>query len=292
MNYPNTEKEVILQKEYLAGFEEYLVEKECASNTIKKYISDVKKFYGFLSGNLEISKERLIEYKKWLISKYSGSSVNSMLVACNQFLDFLGLGRMKVRLLKIQRQLFLEEEKNLSRSEYLKLVNTARRKGKEQLALIMETICSTGIRVSELEYFTVSGVHRGKVNIWNKGKYRVIILPKKMQYRLLAYIKEQKIASGPIFRTRNGKAKHRSNIWREMKQLACDAGIDPVKIFPHNLRHLFARTFYQVTKNLVNLADILGHSNMEVTRIYTSDGLNIWKKNINRLDLLGKKITT
>lgn len=162
----------------------------------------------------------------------------------------------------------------------------ARRDKKEQIAMIMETMCATGIRVSELRFFRVENIQRGIVKVWNKGKCRLVILPQLLKKKLLIYINKNCIRSGVIFRTRSGRAKDRSNIWREMKEAAERAGIDPQKAFPHNLRHLFARTFYRETKNLINLADILGHSSLEVTRIYASDGLNEWKRNIERTRLL------
>ena len=158
--------------------------------------------------------------------------------------------------------------------------------GKEQIAMIMETMCATGIRVSELKYFRVENVKKGIVRVWNKGKYRIVIIPAVLRKKLLLYISKNKIRSGIIFCTRTGKEKDRSNIWREMKQIAKKAGVKLERVFPHNLRHLFARTFYRETKNLLNLADILGHSSLEVTRIYASDGMSEWKRNLEKLKLL------
>lgn len=176
--------------------------------------------------------------------------------------------------------------KNLDKKEFQKLVKTARECGKQQTAMIMETICATGIRVSELKYFQVEDLKNGMIRVWNKGKYRMVLLPEKLRKKLLIYAGKQKIRSGIIFRTRSGREKNRSNIWKEMKKIAEEAGVKLEKVFPHNLRHLFARTFYKLTKDLINLADILGHSSIEVTRIYTTDGIQEWKRNLNRMRLL------
>ena len=177
-------------------------------------------------------------------------------------------------------------DKNLDKKEFQKLVKTARECGKQQTAMIMETICATGIRVSELKYFRVEDLKTGMIRVWNKGKYRLILLPENLRKKLLIYAGKQKIRSGIIFRTRSGREKNRSNIWKEMKKVAEDAGVKLEKVFPHNLRHLFARTFYKLTKDLINLADILGHSSIEVTRIYTTDGIQEWRRNLNRMKLL------
>ena len=195
-------------------------------------------------------------------------------------------GMFRIRRIKVQRCDALHRAKSLDKKEFQKLVKTARGSGKEQTAMIMETICATGIRVSELKYFRVEDLKNGMVRVWNKGKYRMVLIPEKLRKKLLVYAGKQKIRTGIIFRTRSGREKNRSNIWKEMKKVAEDAGVKLEKVFPHNLRHLFARTFYKLTKDLINLADILGHSSIEVTRIYTTDGIQEWRRNLNRMKLL------
>ena len=209
-----------------------------------------------------------------------------MLVALNQYLVCIGLERWKLRRVKIQRNLYEEEQKKLSTKNYFKLIEAARIAGKERLALMMETMGSTGIRVRELKFFTVESVRTGIVKVWNKGKYRLVVLPEKLCHKLTKYIADRKLQSGMVFVTRNGKPVDRSNIWREMKKLSEKTEISRKEIFPHNLRHLFGRTFYHMTKNIVLLADILGHSSMEVTRIYASDGIASWKEKVEQLNLV------
>lgn len=267
-------------------FELYLLERENAPATIQKYKTDVRTFFRYLGDSQEITKECLIKYKNWLIENYALSSVNSMLVALNQYLVCIGLERWKLRRVKTQRKIYEDEQKELSIENYFQLIEAAREEGKERLALMMETMCSTGIRVSELSFFTVESVSSGIVRVWNKGKYRLVVLPEKLCMKLKQYIRKQNLQSGMVFVTRNGKPVDRSNIWREMKRLSEKAGIVREVIFPHNLRHLFGRTFFHLTRNLVLLADILGHSSLEVTRIYASDGIASWREKIEQLNLV------
>lgn len=274
-----------LNKEQIEEFRRFLYERENALTTIQKYMADIRTFFRYLDGNFIVSKQVILEYKEWLIRYYAVNSVNSMLAALNQFLEFLGFGFLKVKRIRIQRSFFLQEEKELTIEEYQKLLKTAMKEGKEQLALCMETMASTGVRISELNFFTVEGVRKEHIEILNKGKYRKILLPKELQKKLLRYAKQQGIESGVIFITRNGKLKSRSSIWREMKALKEKAGIDGQKIFPHNLRHLFARLYYEVTKDLTGLGDLLGHSSLNVTRIYTSSTGEIYRK---RLELMSR----
>ena len=275
-----------LQENDLTDFKQYLQERENSNATIEKYIRDVRKFIVFARRNKKVDKEMLLGYKEWLIQHYAISSVNSMLVALNQFLTFREMGRLRLKQVKVQRSDIMGQEKALEKEEFQALVSVARRQGKEQIAMIMETICATGIRISELKYFRVENIRTGMVKVWNKGKYRVVLIPDILKKKLLLYIGENKICKGVIFRTRSGQAKNRSNIWREMKKIKELAGISLKKVFPHNLRHLFARTFYRKTKNLINLADILGHSNLDITRIYATDGIREWKKNIEQMEIL------
>lgn len=270
----------------MAHFREYLQERENSAATIEKYMRDMRTFTEFCSGEEEIGKEKLMAYKEWLIGNYSVNSVNSMLAALNQFLAFIGMERLHMKRIRVQRSNIQRDEKSLEKDEFRILVRTAQAEGKDQLAMIMETMCATGIRVSELKFFKVESIKSGIVRVWNKGKYRVVIIPAVLRKKLLLYISKNHIRSGLIFCTRTGKEKNRSNIWKEMKRIADKAGIALEKVFPHNLRHLFARTFYKVTKNLLNLADILGHSSLEVTRNYASDGINEWKRNLEKIELL------
>ena len=276
----------VVREEDMNEFRYYLQERENSEATIEKYMRDVRKFMTFAGTDQPVGKEKLLEYKEWLIENYAVSSVNSMLVALNQFLVFLEKGRLRLRRIKVQRMDTLCMDRILDKREFQKLVRTARQQGKDQIAMIMETMCATGIRVSELKFFHVENVRNGIVRVWNKGKYRMVILPELLRKKLLLYIGRNRIRSGVIFRTRTGREKNRSNIWKEMKAIGELANISLKKVFPHNLRHLFARTFYRETKNLINLADILGHSNLDVTRGYASDGIKEWKRNLEKMKLL------
>ena len=270
----------------LIDFKQYLQERENSTATIEKYLRDVRKFIVFSGRNAEVDKELLLSYKEWLIQNYTVSSVNSMLVALNQFLTFREMGRLRLKQVKVQRSDVMGQEKVLEKKEFQSLVCTAREQGKEQIAMIMETICATGIRISELKFFRVENIRTGMVKVWNKGKHRIVLIPDMLKKKLLIYIGRNQIRAGVIFCTRSGRPKNRSNIWKEMKRIAELAGVSLKKVFPHNLRHLFARVFYRKTKNLINLADILGHSNLDVTRIYATDGIREWKKNIEQMRIL------
>lgn len=277
---------ILISNQNIQEFEQFLYERENAEATIRKYKTDLHTFLGFLGKNREVDKERVLAYKNWLISQYAVSSVNSMLAALNQFFKFLDAEFLKVKRIRTQTTLFLREEKELSKKEYLKLLRTARMEGKTQLALCMETIAATGVRVSELEHFTVEHVKQGKVEVFNKGKYRRIFLPSEIRKKLLRFCKSKKIIQGPIFRGKNGKPKDRSVIWSEMKALKEKSGVTGEKIFPHNLRHLFARIYYQYTKDLAGLADLLGHSSLSVTRIYTSNTGKVYQKQLDDMVVL------
>ena len=260
--------ERILTGEDIQGFYAWLKAEEKSQNTIEKYARDVATFVKFL-GKDNITKEKVIEYKSKLITDdYAVRSINSMLASINSLFAFLGWHELKVKSIKLQRQIYCPEEKELTKAEYLRLVNTAKQKGNERLCLLIQTICSTGIRVSELPYITVEAVRHGAAVVSLKGKTRSVFIVRELQKKLLRYAAEHKITSGAIFVTRNGKPMSRTNIWREMKSLCSEAGVSTRKVFPHNLRHLFARTFYGIEKDIAKLADILGHSNINTTRIY------------------------
>lgn len=256
----------MLDREIMA-FEEELCCEEKSAATLEKYIRDVRRFRDFLEGR-QVSKENVMGYKKELAARYKAATVNSHLAAVNCFLRFLGREECRVKLLKIQRQMFANEDREMTMEEYRRLV---RRAGKTRIGYIMQTICGTGIRISELQYITVDALKQGRAAVQCKNKARVIFIPEQVCSLLAEYIRENHITEGSVFVSRNGKPLNRSNIWREMKVLCEKAGVAPEKVFPHNLRHLFARTFYGMEKDIVRLADLLGHSSINTTRIYTVD---------------------
>ena len=263
----------------------YLKEQERSSATIQKYAHDLYSFLGFLKDRV-MSKSILIDWKQELIGKYAPASVNTKLAAVNGYLQFKGWHQFMLKPLKIQKSLFLEEEKELTREEYVRLVRAAQMKENERLALVIQTICATGIRVSELKFITVEAVQRGRAEISNKGKLRIVFLPDKLRKLLKKYVQKQKKTAGAVFTTRTGKPLDRSNIWRDMKKLCADAQVSEKKVFPHNLRHLFARTFYSIEKDLSRLADILGHTNLTTTRIYTAESGSVHARQMERLKLI------
>lgn len=269
----------------ISGFKKHLIEQERSQYTIDKYIHDTRIFLEFVN-NRNINKELVIEFKSFLGERYATSSANSMLAAVNKFLQFIGFTNLRVKPFKIQRVLFVSEEKELCRDEYICLLEAAKRQKNERLMLIVETICATGIRVSELKFITVESVSAGRAEIKCKGKFRTVFLPPKLCKLLKKYIQKQKITAGAVFITRNGKQLDRSNIWRDMKKLCSLTSVSPQKVFPHNLRHLFARTYYSLEKDLSRLADILGHSNINTTRIYTIESGHIHARQIERLNLV------
>lgn len=257
----------ITEKEILK-FESFLKSEEREKATIEKYLREVRSFSTWM-GERSVTKETAIEWKERLQKDgFAPATVNAKLSALNVFFSFMGWGQCKVKFLRIQRQMFRTQSKELTREEYERLLGTARSEGKERLALLMETICSTGIRVSELVYITAEAVRQSRAEIELKGKIRVILLPKKLCHKLLNYMKEQEIMSGEIFLTKGGKSLSRRQIWREMKELCKKTDVESSKVFPHNLRHLFATSFYKICKDIVKLADVLGHSSVETTRIY------------------------
>lgn len=257
----------VITAKMIAEFKEHLILEERSVATIQKYIRDVKAFTAYAQ-NSAISKEIVIAYKKYLQENYAVRSVNSMLASINSFFSLFGWNDLKVKSLKLQQQVFCPEEKELTKEEYTRLCRAAVRKHNERLNLILQTICGTGIRASELQYITVEAVKHGEAVVNCKAKTRSVFIVKELRQKLLRYAAEQNIKSGMIFVTRTGKPISRTNIWREMKALCVEANVNPEKVFPHNLRHLFARVFYGIEKDIAKLADILGHSSINTTRIY------------------------
>ena len=266
-------------------FGEYLRERENSAATIEKYVHALTALSGFLAGRA-VTKGLLLEWKETLIENYAPASVNNKLAAVNGFLSFCGMGALRLRKLKIQKALFLSEDKELTKAEYVRLVQAAERAENERLSLVIQTICATGIRVSELRFITAEAVQRGRAEVSNKGKCRTVFLPDKLRKLLKSYLQKQKITAGAVFVSKHGKPLDRSNIWRDMKKLCESAGVEPSKVFPHNLRHLFARTYYSLERDLSRLADILGHSSVTTTRIYTAESGAVHARQIGRLGLV------
>ena len=274
-----------ITNEQIRSFALHLHEDEKSEATVEKYIRDVSAFSSFLRER-ELTKQEVIEYKKQISENYAPASVNSMLVSINSFLDFIGFHDFRVKLLKIQRQMFVSEKKELTAAEYRRLLKAAQG---TRLALVIQTICETGIRVSELEFITVEAVECGRAVVDCKNKTRVILIPTALRKILLQYIKKTGVKAGSVFVTKTGKKLNRSNVWRDMKALCERANVDQEKVFPHNLRHLFARTFYSLERDIVRLADLLGHSSINTTRVYT---IETGREHFNCLERMHRVLMT
>ena len=274
----------ILTMNQFGLFQQHLAEEERELGTIEKYMREVKKF-ALWQGRRKVTKETVSEWKEQLrTAGYKPETVNGKLSAVNKFLSCMGWGECCVKYLKIQRRLFRSTGRELTKDEYTRLVETAQGLGKTRLALLIETICATGIRVSEVKYITAEALRAGRADISLKGKIRTVLLPGKLCRKLQKYAKKQKITSGEVFLTRSGKGVSRRQIWAEMKALCKQARVAPSKVFPHNLRHLFARTFYQASRDVAKLADVLGHSSIETTRIYL---ISTGAEHVRQLERLG-----
>ena len=272
--------------EQLTAFEQHLRLEERAPGTIEKYLRDVRAFAVWLADR-PLTKQTAIAWKEHLLSVgYAPATINSMLIAVNRFFRFKHWDELRIKVIRVQRQIFRSRDRDLTKEEYLRLLDAARSLGRERLELLMETICATGIRVSEVRYITVEAAQAGRAEIALKGKIRTILLPGKLCRKLLKYAKKQNIGSGEIFRTRTGKGMSRRQIWAEMKAICKQAKVAPSKVFPHNLRHLFARTFYRACRDVVQLADVLGHSSVETTRIYLASTGNEYVRRLDRLGLV------
>ena len=278
-------KAITLTPDLIRRYARQLREQERAPQTIRKYVHDLTTLSDFLADR-PLTKAALLEWKESLIAVHAPASVNSKIAAVNGLLSHLDRRELRLRPLKIQKALFLSEEKELTRAEYVRLVKAAEGAENQRLSLVIQTICATGIRVSELRFITAEAVYAGRAEVTNKGKRRTVFLPEKLRKLLKNYLKQQKITAGAVFVSRKGRPLDRSNIWRDMKALCASAGVAPGKVFPHNLRHLFARTFYSLEKDLSRLADILGHTNVTTTRIYTAESGAVHARQIGRLGLV------
>ncbi len=278
--------ENIITEKQIVSFGVYLQHEERSKSTIEKYLHDMRSFCKWMQGRV-VTKERITAWKEHLsASGKAAVSVNGSLAALHSFFAFAGWEGLRVKYLKIQRQVFRDASRELTRDEFLRLVQTAEAQGNQRLALVLETICATGIRVSEIKYITVEAVRRGRADIALKGKIRTILIPNKLGRKLQKYAKKQKIAYGEIFLTASGKGLCRRQIWAEMKRLCKTAGVHKTKVFPHNLRHLFARSFYKACRDIVRLADVLGHSSIDTTRIYLITTGAEYARQLERLGLI------
>lgn len=279
-------EDLYITQDMIDDFKKHLISEEKSQNTIEKYLRDICSFKTFSKDSV-VNKDVVIRYKEDLAAKgYAVKSINSMIIAVNKFLTFIGLDRLKIKTIKEQRQIYCPEEKELTKDEYANLVNAAEKKGKSRLKNIIQTICGTGIRISELPFITVEAVKSGRADVHCKGKRRTVFIVKSLQKKLLKYIKEEKIKSGCVFVTKTGKPVSRTNIWRDMKKLCKEAKVNPEKVFPHNLRHLFARVFYGIEKDIVKLADVLGHNSINTTRIYIVSTGEEHRKYMERMRLI------
>lgn len=281
----------IITEAVISEFALYLEEEEKSPATIEKYGRDVRQFSLWLREQnppfLQVTKAAVSRWKEVLIKEgRSPSTVNGKLSALDKFFAFTGWEDCRVRHLKIQKKMFMDDSRSLTKEEYERLVRTAERNGKERLALVMETVCATGIRVSEIRHITVEAVRKGRAEIRMKGKIRTVLLPQRLRKKLLRYAKKEGIIAGAIFLSKSGKSLDRRRIWAEMKSICSPAEVSGLKVFPHNLRHLFARTFYGVTGDMAGLADVLGHSSVDTTRIYLVSTAAVHMGVLNRLGLV------
>ena len=274
-----------ITKQLIGKFKVYLINEDKSSATLEKYLRDVSAFMEWLADSI-LDKSAVLQYKEYLIENYAPASVNSIISSLNSFFAQNDRYDLRVKFIKIQKQIFTSKDKELTKTEYERLLNAAKSKNNRRLYYLMQTICSCGLRVSELKFITTDAIRCGQATINCKGKMRVVILPKQLCKILTDYIKENNIKSGSVFVSKNGRPLDRSNIWSDMKKLCESAGVSKDKVFPHNLRHLFARTYYSLQKDVVRLADILGHSSVNTTRIYTMESGDVHRRQIQKLGLL------
>lgn len=278
--------EKIITEDKIMQYERYLREEEKAAATIQKYTGDLRKLAAYADG-MPITKEIMLGYKQYLKKKgYSAASINSYLVAANRFFEYMEWYGIRVKQLRLQREAYVPEERELTKTEYKRLVKTAKKMGKHRLAMIITTICATGIRISELSALTAAGVRRGVIYVDNKGKIRKVLIPVDLQKRLLLYMADNHIKRGVVFSTSKGNPVDRSNIWKEMKSICRESGVNDKKVYPHSLRRLFARIFYSMEKDIAKLADILGHGSIETTRIYIRTSSREYMRQMKRMDMI------
>lgn len=275
----------MITESLIQGFCDALFEKEYAAATIQKYTGTIRELKTF-AGEESLTKSILLSFREVMKQKYRAQTVNGKLSAINVFLDYTGLSDMRLKFLRVQKRAFLEESRELSRTEYRRLLDAAKDRGNDRLYHVMLAICVTGIRISELKYITVETVKSGRAEISMKGKERLLLIPKALKNKLLQYAARNKIFQGCLFITKNKKPLDRSNIWHDMKKLCQAAGVNEEKVFPHNLRHLFARSFYAIERNISHLADILGHSSIETTRIYVAASARTCKRTMDKMQLV------
>lgn len=278
-------KEVFITEETISRYESYLRENEKAKSTIGKYVQAVRAFGCYLR-QAPVTKAGLLAYRETLQEREQAGTVNTKISALNSYLDFAGLPECRIKFLKVQRKPFIDDDRELTKAEYGRLLTAAQGRKNQRLYYIMLTLCSTGLRISELSYITVEAARRGRAEIRLKGKSRTVILPRKLSKKLLHFAKTKGIESGVLFRTKTGRPMDRSNIYHEMKSLCGAAKVEPRKVFPHNLRHLFARCYYEIEKNLAHLADILGHSSVETTRLYVAASIKTHEQTIKKMKLI------
>ena len=269
-------------------FEKHLASEEYGSATVQKYKRDILKFIRYLNldNQKTVSKNDVILYKRWLFERYSPQSVNSMLASLNMYMKFLNHPELTVKYIKIQQKPFADPDTYLTKDAYLQLVAAAYRNGDYETGMIMETLCSTGIRIDELKSVTAEGIRKGRITTYSKGKAQVILVPQNMQKKLLDYIETKNVKSGPVFQTKYGNPVDRSNVWKKMKKIASEAGISEECVYPHNFRHVFAETYYEKTNDLISLANLLGHTSIDTTRIYLKRMEQEYKNELDKLDLV------
>lgn len=278
-------KKILTQKQ-LIEYERHLYDNERSTATVEKYIREVSNFYDFVQRTGRLDRAVVMSYRDMLRFRNKPQTVNGKLCAIHGFLDFIGRPDCKCKFYKVQRRAFLDEAREMSEAEYKRLLSAARGAGNERLYYLMLTLAGTGIRISELRFITVEAVRRGRAEITLKGKSRTVLIPQELRKKLMAYISNLKITSGYVFRTKSGRSLDRSNIWSDMKKLCKNADVDPSKVFPHSFRHLFARHFYAIEKDIARLADILGHSSIETTRIYIAVSAREYERVLNRMRLI------
>ena len=261
------------------------MEERCEA-TVRKYVGAVMSLFRFLSQDKIVSQEALLAWKADISARFSASGANVMISAVNRFCAFMSWSGLRIKQIKVQRRIFRDCDRELTRAEYMRLLNAARAKGNSRLYWLMQTLASTGIRVSELRFVSVESLHSGRAVVDCKGKRRVVMIPQKLREKLLAYCSETGVKSGPVFVTRNGKPLNRSNIWKELQGLCAAARVDARKVFPHNFRHLFAVAFYRAEKDIAKLADLLGHASINTTRIYVMESGAEHERRMERLGLV------